>query len=149
MRLPDEVLGDINALVGANEVGGSRLVAYVTSSGETFDTIADAMIARSERAMRSAIATVPDGTYTAETLSDGVAGEERVRIAVQLEVRGEEIDVDFAGSSGASAKGINVVLNYTRAYATFAIKCALAPETPNNEGSATDRSTCGRRSARC
>ena len=136
VRLPDEVLGDINALVGANEVGGVRLTEYVAKLGdETFDTIADAMIARSERAMRAAISTVPDGTYTAETLSDGVAGEECVRIAVQLEVRGDEIYVDFAGSSGASAKGINVVLNYTRAYATFAIKCALAPETPNNEGS--------------
>jgi N-methylhydantoinase B len=27
------------------------------------------------------------------------------------------------------------VLNYTQAYATFALKCALAPEVPNNEGS--------------
>ena len=112
VRLPDEVLGDINALVGANEVGGTRLTEYVAKLGdEAFDTVADAMIARSERAMRSAIAAVPDGTYSAETLSDGVAGEELVRIAVRLEVRGDEIDVDFAGSSGASAKGINVVLN--------------------------------------
>jgi N-methylhydantoinase B len=32
-------------------------------------------------------------------------------------------------------RGINVVLNYTQAYTTYAVKCALAPEVPNNEGS--------------
>jgi N-methylhydantoinase B/oxoprolinase/acetone carboxylase alpha subunit len=135
VRLPDEVIGDINALVGANEVGGARLVAYIAKLGyDAFDKIAEAVIARSEQAMRKAIAAVPNGRYASETLSDGVTAEDPVRIAVQIDVRGDEIDVDFAGSSGASPKGINVVLNYTRAYATFAIKCALAPDTPNNDG---------------
>jgi N-methylhydantoinase B len=43
--------------------------------------------------------------------------------------------VDWAGSSPESKRGINVVLNYTHAYTTYALKCALAPEVPNNEGS--------------
>ena len=43
--------------------------------------------------------------------------------------------VDWAGSSPESSRGINVVLNYTHAYTTYALKCALAPEVPNNEGS--------------
>jgi N-methylhydantoinase B len=43
--------------------------------------------------------------------------------------------VDYAGSSPASSYGINVVLNYTEAYTTFGLKCTLAPEVPNNEGS--------------
>src|SRR5207237_8419916 len=30
---------------------------------------------------------------------------------------------------------INVVMNYTEAYTTFGLKCALAPDVPNNEGS--------------
>ncbi|MDQ6908773.1 MAG: hydantoinase B/oxoprolinase family protein, partial [Chloroflexota bacterium] len=30
---------------------------------------------------------------------------------------------------------INVVLNYTHAYVTYALKCALCPDVPNNEGS--------------
>jgi N-methylhydantoinase B len=136
VRLADEVIGDINALVGANEVGGRRLVQYMSElDQDSFDAISDQIIDRSERAMRAAIATVPDGVYTAETRSDGVAGEGDIRIKVRLAVRGDEIAMDFAGSSPASRKGINVVLNYTRAYAVFSLKCALAPDTPNNDGS--------------
>ena len=32
-------------------------------------------------------------------------------------------------------QAINVVYNYTEAYTTFGLKCALAPDVPNNEGS--------------
>ena len=59
------------------------------------------------------------------------AGDARVAVTV----RGDEMLVDYAGTSPASDYGINVVLNYTEAYTTFGLKCALAPEVPNNEGS--------------
>src|SRR5260370_1415826 len=45
------------------------------------------------------------------------------------------IHVDYAGTSPASASGINVVLNYTTAYTAFGVKCVVAPEVPNNAGS--------------
>jgi N-methylhydantoinase B len=34
-----------------------------------------------------------------------------------------------------SKRGINVVLNYTRAYTTYGVKCVVAPDVPNNAGS--------------
>ena len=43
--------------------------------------------------------------------------------------------VDYEGSSPQSERGINVVLNYTTAYTTFGVKCAISPEVPNNDGS--------------
>jgi N-methylhydantoinase B len=43
--------------------------------------------------------------------------------------------IDFTGSSGASTSGINVVMNYTHAYSTFAIRSCLNPDLPNNHGS--------------
>ena len=43
--------------------------------------------------------------------------------------------VDYEGSSPESERGINVVLNYTAAYTTFGVKCAISPEVPNNDGS--------------
>ena len=39
------------------------------------------------------------------------------------------------GTSPASNYGINVVLNYTKAYTCFGVKCAVAPDIPNNYGS--------------
>src|SRR5438067_6373108 len=50
-------------------------------------------------------------------------------------VEGDELTVDHAGSSPQSRYGINVVMNYTHAYTSFAVKCAIAPEVPHNEGS--------------
>jgi N-methylhydantoinase B len=45
------------------------------------------------------------------------------------------IDVDFAGTSAVSGYGINVPVCYTEAYASFGVKCIVAPKVPNNEGS--------------
>src|SRR5258708_16521752 len=50
--------------------------------------------------------------------------------------RGERgMDVDLGGNSGVSAYGINVPHCYTEAYASFGVKCIVAPKVPNNEGS--------------
>jgi N-methylhydantoinase B len=100
---------------------------------DSIDPLGAEIIARSERAMREAIAKLPDGTYENVDYSDGY--EEPVRMQVSIEKRGDELWVDWAGSSPESKYGINVVLNYTHAYTTYALKCALAPEVPNNEGS--------------
>lgn len=134
VRTPEPVLGDIHAQVAGNEVGGRRLLEFMDEFGlESIDELGAEIIERSERAMREAIAQLPDGTYANVDYSDGY--EEPVRMEVSIEKRGEELWVDWAGSSPESKYGINVVLNYTHAYTTYALKCALAPEVPNNEGS--------------
>jgi N-methylhydantoinase B len=134
VRTPEPVLGDIHAQAAGNEVGGRRLLEFMDEFGlESLEPLADEIIGRSERAMRAAIRQVPDGIYENIVYSDGY--EEPVRVQVRVEVQDDEIWVDFAGSSPESARGINVVLNYTHAYTTYALKCALAPEVPNNEGS--------------
>jgi N-methylhydantoinase B len=44
----------------------------------------------------------------------------------------DAIEVDFAGTSGLSRRGINVPPAYCRAYSCFGIKCVIAPAIPNN-----------------
>ncbi len=56
-------------------------------------------------------------------------------LAAEMTIGDGGIHVDFAGTSPASAFGINVVLNYTLAYTAFGVKCLVAPEVPNNAGS--------------
>ncbi|CAN5773719.1 hydantoinase B/oxoprolinase family protein [soil metagenome] len=134
VRTPEPVLGDIHAQAAGNDVGAARLVEFMQEFGlQTLETLADEIIGRSERAMREAIAALPDGTYSNEVFSDGY--EEPVKLFVTITKHGDELDVDWTGSSGESSRGINVVLNYTHAYSTYALKCALAPDVPNNEGS--------------
>ena len=85
--------------------------------------------------MRAAIAELPDGRYEAVGYSDGHG--ERIELRLAAIIDGDEITLDFAGSSPQSEHGINVVLNYTHAYASFALKAAVAPGVPHNDGSFT------------
>ena len=135
VRTPDETVGDLYAQTACNDVGARRLVELLEEAGlETLEPVADEIVGRSERAMREAIRDVANGVYEGETTSDGIDGEP-VRIHATVAVEDEDVHVDFAGSSPQSPRGINVVLNYTHAYASFAMKAALAPEVPHNEGS--------------
>lgn len=133
VRTPDETVGDLYAQASSNAVGGRSLLEMMEEFGlETIDPLADEIIARSERAMRDGIRRLPNGRYEHETWSDGF--EEPLRIKVAVTVEDEDIHIDFAGSSPQSRRGINVVHNYTSGYASFAMKAAISPDVPHNEG---------------
>jgi N-methylhydantoinase B len=100
---------------------------------DDIEALAAAILDRSEAGMRAAIAEIPDGEYSGELRLDGF--EEPVVIRTRVAVHGETLTVDYAGSSPASRRAINVVLNYTKAYTTYGVKCVVAPHVPNNAGS--------------
>ncbi len=134
VRAPREVLGDIHAQVAGNQVGVTRLIEYLEEFElEDLDTLSSEIRGRSERATREAIGRVPDGDYHKVIHTDGI--DEPVTISCLVRVQGEEIVVDYAGSSGQVDRGMNVVLNYTAAYTSYALKCAISPEVPHNDGS--------------
>jgi len=134
VRLPDEVVGDLHAQAACNDAGGRALLEMMDEFGlDSIDPIAEEIIRRSEAAVREKVRALPGGEWTSETWSDGF--EEPIVIRCRLTVKGDAIDIDFAGSSPESAHGINVVLNYTHAYASFAVKAAIYPDVPHNEGS--------------
>ena len=133
VRTPDETVGDLYAQAASNAVGARSLLQMMEEFDlETIDPLADEIIARSERAMRDGIRALPNGRYEHETWSDGF--EEPLCIKVAVTVEDEDIYIDFDGSSPQSQRGINVVLNYTKGYASFAMKAAISPEVPHNEG---------------
>ena len=133
VRTPDETVGDLYAQVACNAVGARSLLEMMREFNlETIDPLADEIIARSERAMRDGIRALPNGCYEHELWSDGF--EEPLLIKVAVTIEDADITIDFAGSSGQSERGINVVLNYTKGYASFAMKAAISPEVPHNEG---------------
>ena len=135
VRTPEETIGDLYAQVTGNEVGAASLVRLLDEFGlDTLDDVAAEIMNRSEKALREALRKLPDGVYTNEIATDGFDDEEIV-LRVTATVDGDGIHLDFAGSSPQSRRGINVVLNYTRAYASFAVKAAISPEVPHNAGS--------------
>ena len=134
VRQPDEVVGDFYAQTACNDAGGRALLETMEEFGlESLEPVAEEIVRRSEAAVRSHIRDLADGEWQSETWSDGF--EEPIVIRCSLRVAGGEIHIDFAGSSPQSTRGINVVFNYTHAYASFAVKAALYPDVPHNEGS--------------
>jgi len=133
VRTPDETIGDLYAQTSSNAVGARELLHFMDEFAlDSIDPLADEIITRSERAMREAIRELLNGRYENESWSDGY--DEPICIKVAVTIEDEDMFIDFAGSSPQSSRGINVVLNYTHAYASFAIKAAVSPEVPHNEG---------------
>jgi len=133
VRTPNETIGDLYAQTSSNAVGARELLHFMDELAlDSIDPLADEIITRSERAMREAIRTLPNGRYENESWGDGF--DEPIRIKVAITIEDEDLFIDFDGSSPQSSWGINVVLNYTHAYASFAIKAAVSPEVPHNEG---------------
>ncbi|MGE0800559.1 MAG: hydantoinase B/oxoprolinase family protein [Lautropia sp.] len=134
VRQPDAVRGDILSYVTANEVSARRLAATLDEFGaQGLERISDFVRSRSAAGMRAAIAKLPQGRFRHQLELDGY--DAPVHIDCQLHLAGDHIRVDFDGTSAASPHGINLVLNYTRAYAAFGVRAAVAPEVPNNAGS--------------
>jgi 5-oxoprolinase (ATP-hydrolysing)/N-methylhydantoinase A len=134
VRTPDEAEGDILAYVTANETSARRLNAMLDEFLlDDIEGLAADILTISETGMRDAIRALPNGTWRNEMRLDGF--DTPVDLRVALTIAGDEIAIDFAGTSPASPRGINLVLNYTRAYASYGVRAAIAPDVPNNEGS--------------
>ena len=137
IRVPDQGMGDIWAQVSACRMMGERLQPLLDKV--ELEDLGAAVRARSEKAMRDAILRLPDGEYRSTVQHDGF--ESPIVIQCRLAVKGERIDIDFAGSSAQVARAMNVVPVYTFAYTVYGIKALLCPEIPNNEGSIAPIST--------
>lgn len=137
VRTPDHVFGDLAAQVSSGKSGGERLLAMCKRYGlSDIEQLSDEIIRRSEESTRAEIRKLPGGTYHGESQFDVPGGEViTLKAAVTIDNVKGEVLIDFAGSSGPSAAGINVVMNYTHAYSTFAIRSCLNPDLPNNHGS--------------
>ncbi len=133
-RLPVELEGDVYSLCACNDAGARRLTGMLDEFRlEGIQALAEHIFESSYRATLAEIAKLPPGQFTAEIWSDGY--EAPVRLSAKMHISPDGIEVDYEGTSGLSGRGINVPAPYTRAYASFGIKCVVAPEIPNNTAS--------------
>jgi 5-oxoprolinase (ATP-hydrolysing)/N-methylhydantoinase A len=134
VRKSEQVLGDLHALISANATGAQRLVAFMEEYGlEDLAPLATVIQNRSERAIREAIARVPDGVYQSEIWNDGLGTP--LRYLITVTVRGDEIDVDFPDAPLQQPRGgSNCTYNYTAAHTVYPLKCILSPGVPSNAG---------------
>ena len=112
VRIPDVVIGDLNAQISAVTTAERRLSDMADAYGnETFLTAVDEIIAHAEELTRSKIEEIPDGTYTFHDFidDDGVNIHEPLRIQATVTVDGTSIDVDFSGTDDQADGPVNAV----------------------------------------
>ncbi len=134
VREPAQVIGDLFSLAACNGVGGRRMVAMMDEFAiDSLDGLAAHILQHSRAASLEAIRQIPAGVYHNEMTLDGY--DKPVKLVATMAIGPDGIDVDLVGTSGSSSYGINVPFCYTEAYATFGVRCIIAPGIPNNEGS--------------
>lgn len=133
VRKPEMVMGDLQAQVSANAVGVSRLLSFMDEYAlEDLTQLATIIQQRAERAMRNAIAALPDGTYS-HTLQFDSAGNP-LEFTAHIRVEGEDLYIDWQAPPQLARGGINSTLTYTMSHTAYVLKCILTPEIPSNAG---------------
>ncbi len=133
MRHPDERRGDLRAQIAAHHLADRRLAELVERHGAR--TVTESMgelLRYSERVVRAAIAGLPDGRYEAADVLEPIDGELEIRVAVT--VAGDEIDIDFAGTSPQHDGNLNCPLAVTRSACFFVVRCLTEPDLPSSGG---------------
>ena len=135
VRTATEFDGDIRSQVAANHICSQKIIEMMEDEGlDTLDDLADDIINRTEKSMRSAIEKITDGTYAHTGIIEGAGDKPDIPIKLTVRVDGSKIHVDFDGTSKQVIWGVNVVYNFTYAYVFMAIKSAFDPGIPINEG---------------
>lgn len=134
VREPNQVVGDFYSLAACNDVGHQRLIAMMQEIGLTsLDPLGDFIFSRTREATLERLRALPKGRWQNDLTIDGY--DAPIRLATTVEIADDGVTVDFSGSAPMSRYGINVPVIYSKAYASYAIKCIIAPDIPNNAAS--------------
>ena len=108
-RQPTELLGDIAAQLAGCLLGRELTKALADRYGvPTFNRAVAIILDQSEAAARAFIASMPDGTYTAETyLDNDRSGDKLVPIKVKVVVAGDELTIDYSDIAEQAKGPIN------------------------------------------
>jgi N-methylhydantoinase B len=136
-RTPDERLGDLRAQAGANHLAARQVMELAGRLGEGL--LREAMEAtkdHAERAMRAAIAAIPNGRFRFQDFleGDGVS-EDDILIRAAVTVGGDVVVVDFAGTAPQVRGSLNAPLAVTVSACAFVLRAVTDPEIPANAGS--------------
>ena len=136
VRMPDKVRGDLSAQHSANLMAADRLVKLHREYGtDLIERVHELILERTEAHMREALAQVPEGTYSfVDYMDDFGPDTDPIKVAVDVTFKDSAVELDFSGSSDQVPAAINSYINYTRAYAVFAVKVFCDAHFPQNAG---------------
>ncbi len=136
VRTPDERAGDLRAQLAANRKGVERAGELAEKYGRArIEEAQVALLAYSESVMRQRIRGLPDGVYRfVDRMDDDGVTDEAVEIHVAVTIRGDEVVVDFTGTSGQRPGAINAVEAITLSAVYYVFRCLVGLDIPSNSG---------------
>ncbi len=136
-RIPDRVIGNMNAQISSCHTGERRVRELVEKFGAgTFKEAVEQILDHGERLSRARLAALPKGTFTAEEWvdDDGVDRDTMLKIKVTVTISEDEFLVDLTGSSDAVLGPMNMPVGSTLGVCGLAFKALTTPDSPANEG---------------
>jgi len=136
VRTPETQMGDLRAQIAANNTGSRRLLELVGEYGVgVVEASMAAIMDYSERRMRAEVGALADGVYEAvDWMEDTGSGSEPAAISVRIEVEGDEISFDYAGTSPQVEGPVNAPLGVTVAGIYYTLISITDPTIPVNDG---------------
>lgn len=129
-RSPDENIGDLRAAVAANhagvsalqqlacEVGTQRVTGFMTSLIQYSDQKIRSIFAQWDWQEKAAIEYLDDGT----------------RLQVHLTLDGEQLSIDFSGTSAVHAANVNATPAIVYSVILYVLRLLVGEDLPLNEG---------------
>jgi len=139
VRVPDKVLGDVLGQVAALDFGEREFLKLVDRLGveEIGEHMAE-LLRYTEDLTRKAIARLPDGSWSfADYIDDDGFQSESITLQANLHKKGDEIHVDFSGTSPQVKGSIQPVFTTTKSVVYAVVKTVLstiAQDIPNTAG---------------
>ena len=136
VRVPDKVLGDILAQVSALRQGERDYLRLIEDYGpEPLKGYMTDIIDHTERLTRAEIEALPNGSWEfTDYIDDDGINPDPIAIKVKVTIEGDEMEVDFTGTSPQAKGSINPNLAFTKSATYAAIKCLTNPNIPGNSG---------------
>ena len=135
-RIPDKVIGDLNAQIAALRRGSTRLIELYEKHGHhTVEGAIERIHEHGRETARAAVSDLPDGTWSAvDHVDDDGITDDPVRVEIEVTIDGERFIVDFSNSSDEVAGPINMPLGSTETLCKVCLKTVTTPDEPNNAG---------------
>jgi N-methylhydantoinase B len=133
MRNPEERRGDLRAQLAAHRLAARRLDELCAQRGRELVLRAmDELHDYAERRVRAAIEALPDGRFEATDVLEAPDDDLELRAAVTI--RGDELEIDFAGTVPQHGGNLNCPLAVTRSACYFVVRCLTDPDAPASGG---------------
>ena len=136
VRVPDMVLGDLNAQIAALRQGERKMLQLAEDYGpEELKIYMTDIIDYTERLTRAEIEALPNGSWEfTDYVDDDGFSPDPIAINVKVTIQGDSMVVDFTGTSPQAKGSINPNFAYTQSAVYAVFKTLTNPNIDANAG---------------